>query len=204
MQLSKFIISLTSVLLVSDVTSVAARAADMAYPSPAVMPVKAVDSAIYGYEIRSGVFAHGVGSAEKNTIDLGLQIVLPPVFQATGVWWSVLIPRPFVGGMFNTGGRTSSIRGGGLWHFPLTAGWFAEGFFGGAVHDGSLTGDVTHNALGSRVLFDVGGSVGYRFNARWSALATFDHLSNGKTIFGTGFARNAGINTYGVQLSYAF
>ncbi len=58
-----------------------------------------------------------------------------------------------------------------------------EIFFGGAVHDGSINGTSDLNALGSRVLFNVGGSVGYRFDAHWSVMATFDHMSNGKSVF---------------------
>jgi hypothetical protein len=116
----------------------------------------------------------------------------------------VLIPRAYLGGMFNVQGRTSSLRGGALWTFPIAAGFFAEAFFGGAVHDGSLDGDASHNALGSRVLFNVGGSLGYQFDRNWSAMFTFDHLSNGNGIFDTGFNRNVGINSYGLKVAYRF
>jgi hypothetical protein len=100
---------------------------------------------------------------------------------------------------------TSSVRGGALWHFPIWGGFFAEGFFGGAyTPNGLINGDFRHSALGNRTLFNAGGSVGYQFSEHWSLLATFDHLSNGKTIFGTGFNKNQGLNDYGLQLSYIF
>jgi len=106
--------------------------------------------------------------------------------------------------MFNTQGRTSSVRGGALWTLPIYGPVFGEIFFGGAVHNGELLGDATHNALGSRVLFNVGGSLGYRIDEHWKVLATFDHLSNGNRVFGTGFVKNAGINSYGLKVGYAF
>jgi hypothetical protein len=40
-----------------------------------------------------------------------------------------------------------------------------------------------------------------RFAPKWSAMVTFDHLSNGNRILGTGFARNQGINSVGARLS---
>lgn len=158
----------------------------------------------YGFEVRLGGFAHGVGSVEANTFDASLQVVLPKFLADNYGWWNFLNPHTYVGGMFNTGGRTSSVRAGLLWQIPFTERFFGEIFFGGAYHDGSKEGDATHNALGSRALFNVGGSVGYRFTPQWSVLVTFDHLSNGKTIFGTGFDRNVGVNNYGAQVSYAF
>lgn len=106
--------------------------------------------------------------------------------------------------MLNTGGRTSSFRAGALWTLPIRGAVFAEVYFGGAVHDGKVDGDANHNALGSRVLFNVGASLGYRFNPRWSAMATFDHMSNGNRVFGTGVDHNVGINSYGVKIAYSF
>jgi len=44
--------------------------------------------------------------------------------------------------MINLSCKTSYVYGRGLWTFPLWYGRFAEGFFGGAVHDGSLAGQA--------------------------------------------------------------
>jgi hypothetical protein len=164
----------------------------------------AVEQPSTGFEARFGAFAHGVGSVEKNTAAVSLDLVTPRAFSVPGSPWEVLIPRAYLGGMFNVQGRTSSLRGGALWTFPIAAGFFAEAFFGGAVHDGSLDGDASHNALGSRVLFNVGGSLGYQFDRNWSAMFTFDHLSNGNRVFETGFNRNVGINSYGLKVAYRF
>jgi hypothetical protein len=157
-----------------------------------------------GFEARFGAFAHGVGSAEKDTVALSVDLATPRLLPLPDSRWHFLVPRAYLGGMFNTQGRTNSIRAGALWSLSIAGGLFAEAFFGGAVHDGSLNGDATHNALGSRALFNVGGSLGYRFDRNWSAMFTFDHLSNGNRVFGTGFSRNVGINSYGLKIGYAF
>lgn len=155
-------------------------------------------------EVRFGGFAHGLGSAEKNTADVSLEVVSPRLMPDITGWWSFLIPRAYLGGMLNVEGRTSSLRGGALWTIPFTERWFGEIFFGGAVHDGSINGTSDLNALGSRVLFNVGGSVGYRFDAHWSVMATFDHMSNGKSVFDLPFVHNQGVNSYGVRTAFAF
>lgn len=186
----------------------AAIAADMGAPAPAALyspePI-AAQPVWSGFEVRGGAFAHGVGSREKNTVDVGLEFVSPYLIRPTlDAWWTFLVPRAYLGGMLNTGGRTSAVRGGALWTFPLIGGFFAEAFFGGAINNGSIEGDATHSALGSHILFDAGGSIGYRFNERWIVLARFDHYSNGKTAFGTNFDRNVGVNNYGLMVGYTF
>jgi lipid A 3-O-deacylase len=175
-----------------------ARAGDVSMP-PAAGPVPATS-----FEARLGAFAHGLGSVEKNTVAISADLVSARLWSPSGSAFDVLIPRAYLGGMFNTAGRTSSVRAGALWTFPIVGGLFAEAFFGGAIHDGKINGDPTHNALGSRALFHVGGALGYRFDQHWSVMVIFDHMSNGNRVFGTGFERNIGINSYGVKVGYAF
>ena len=188
-----------------------AFAADMAPAAPGYLPPApsaplppATSLWRNTWDLRLGGFAHAIGSAEKNTGDIGAHLVLPSLFGDPTSWWQLLIPRPYVGAMVSVPHRSDSFRGGALWRFPLWGGFFTEGFFGGAYDDGSLTGDATHNALGSHWLFNAGGSLGYHIDAHWSIIGTFDHLSNGKTAFGTGFKRNVGVNDWGLQVSYAF
>ena len=57
----------------------------------------------------------------------------------------------------------------------------------------------TWNALGCRVLFHHGVSIGYRLTDNWSVMGTFAHISNG-----TLCSRNVGQNDYGVRLGYTF
>jgi lipid A 3-O-deacylase len=198
------------VVAASCVAYTNARAADLpdrsALPvTPAVSEPQLVsESQLVGFEARLGAFAHGVGSIEKETVTVSVDFVTPRLLAARNAWWDALVPRAYVGGMINLQGRTSSIHAGARWLFPITDRVFAEGFFGGAVHDGSINGDPTHAALGSRVLFHVGGALGYRFDRNWSGMLMFDHLSNGNRVFGTGFVRNEGINSYGMKFGYAF
>lgn len=193
-------------ILTACALSTGAVAADMGAPAPVpVAPAaRLLDPTPLGYEVRLGGFAHALGSVEKGTASVSLDLLFPRWVGPQNTWWDFLIPRAYVGGMFNTEGRTSSVRGGALWTLPIYGPVFGEIFFGGAVHDGKLEGDATHNALGSRVLFNVGGSLGYRIDEHWKVLATFDHLSNGNRVFGTGFVKNNGINSYGVKVGYAF
>jgi lipid A 3-O-deacylase len=103
------------------------------------------------------------------------------------------------GGSLSLSGKTSALYAGALWRFPVIVRVFVEGFFGDAVHNGSLDDSRGTNALGCNPLFHVGGSVGYQLTDCWSVIGTFDHLSNGKTVFGTDCARNVGVNNYGLR-----
>lgn len=173
-----------------------ARAADVAYaPQP--------QSQLTGWEIRAGAFAHGVGSAEEGTVDLNAEIISPKLFAAPG-YWSYFVPHLHAGGMLNLSGKTSSLYAGALWRFPVIERLFVEGFFGGAVHNGALDDSRGTNALGCNPLFHVGGSAGYQITQRWSAIFTFDHLSNGRRVFGTDCNRNVGVNNYGLRLGFSF
>ena len=146
---------------------------------------------------------HGVGGVEKQSWDVNGELVLPHLFAVSGLW-SVLVPRLHAGVNANTSGRTSAVYAGLLWTVPVLDHFFVEGFLAAAYHNGSLNGDPTHNALGCNPLFRVGGSVGYRLDRHWSAMFTFDHLSNGSGLGLTSCGRNQGINSYGARIGFAF
>jgi lipid A 3-O-deacylase len=115
------------------------------------------------------------------------------------------MPRPHLGGLGNLSGRTSSAYARALWTIPLTTRIFGEAFVDGAIHDGSLVGGLPdQSALDCRELFHAGTSLGYAITPQWSAMFSFDHLSNGKSLFGTPCHSNEGINDYGVRFGYAF
>jgi hypothetical protein len=181
----------------------------VAPPAPPSSPPGFYDP--YRIEVRFGGFLHGVGGAEKGTYDLNPELVLPrlPLFQ--NQWWNVFVPRPHVGLMANLEGRTSDVYAGALWSFPLPYRTFFELFVDGAIHNGveyhALPG---HSGLGCPALFHVGGSLGYAITEHWTAMVTFDHLSNGHYIFGINCAGNVGptpnpgINNWGGKIGYAF
>jgi len=65
------------------------------------------------------------------------------------------------------------------------------------------------SGLGCPALFHAGFSFGVAISEHWNALASLEHLSNGKT-FGVNCgtnqpsATNQGLNNYGVSVGYAF
>jgi hypothetical protein len=190
----------------------AACAADIYAPAPASAWAPATGLADPGdrWEARFGVFAHGVGSAEENTVDLNGEIATPRLPLGVTGFWRFLVPRVHVGGFANLSGRTSVLYTGFLWTLPLSERFFVEGFIGPAIHNGSLVPTATHAGLGCHTLFNAGGSIGYRFDQHWSVQATFDHLSNGRELFGINCGTNQvvggnqGLNNYGIRLGYAF
>ena len=195
----------------ADLLPAPPAAAPPPYVAPPPIPPAAYFYDPYRIEIRLGGFLHGVGGAEKGTYDLNPEFVFPriPLFQ--NQWWNVFVPRPHVGVLANLEGRTSTFYAGGLWSFPLPFRTFFEIFADGSIHNG-----VEHNpvpgrsGLGCPALWHVGGSLGYAITDHWTAMFTFDHLSNGHGIFGincagnTGPTPNPGINDYGAKIGYAF
>lgn len=199
-----------------------AESADVAAP-PAVAPPLSPSPSPYltgpdlsdTFEVRFGEFIHGVGSVERFTPDVSASIVTPRLnfFHLTDNYWLWFIPRAQIGGSLNVAGRTSFAYLDAMWTVPITNWLFVEPFVGGAVHDGSLTGTATMSDLGCRELFHVGASVGVPINAHWRMMGTFEHLSNGKGIFGTDCGTNQtgvtgggnqGLNNYGLRFGYAF
>jgi hypothetical protein len=197
----------SAVVLAVVLSGYKAAATDLAPPSQPAMNSPATSSLVFGpptlyhperFEIRGGVFAHAIGSPEAGSADINAELVAPRFFTIPGLP-DYLTPRLHIGGMGNLAGRTSYVYAGGLWTFNLTPRWFAEGFFGGIVHNGELSDvSTTMNGLGCRWAFHSGGSIGYRLNDRWSVLGTFDHLSNA-----TLCTNNKGINDFGLRLGYS-
>jgi len=171
--------------------------------APVAVPVTTPIDPFSGFEVRLGAFMHGVGNVEKGTYDVNGELVLPKLLAPVGPW-SYLVPRIHAGVNANTAGRTSAVYAGLLWTVPVFDRFFVEGFLDAAYHNGSLTGNLTQSAMGCDPLFHVGGSAGYRFDAHWSVMATFDHLSNGSGIGLTNCGRNQGLNNYGLRIGYQF
>lgn len=209
-------------------TDQAARATDLAPPPVRVAaPVAPPPPAPVAYDIpsagvidpgdrwdiRGGLFAHGFGGAERevHTVDVNLELVSPRLFSAPGVW-HYFVPRWAAGGSLNTAGRTSFAYTGPVWTFPIYGNFFGEIATGVSVHNGLIAGDATHAVLGCRMLFHHDFSLGYRFNENWSAIASFEHLSNGKQLIGWNCGTNQnlpgsgnqGLNNFGIRVGYTF
>jgi lipid A 3-O-deacylase len=163
------------------------------------------------FEARFGAFAHDLGGPEKGSADFNAEVDFPQLWHLDNHFnvlhlddsWNWLVPRPHVGAMINTDGRTSYIYGGALWTFDFTRRIFLETFLGGALHNGSLQGDATHAALGCPLLYHLGASAGFRILPKLSVMFTFDHISNGRGVF-SDCPRNVGLSQYGIRFAYSF
>ena len=148
-----------------------------------------------------GVFSHDPQSVEQGTADLNAEILFqkPSFLQETG--WSMLVPRPHLGGTFNLAGKTSHAYAGITWTLDLTKQLFIETSLGVSVHNGDIGSHTRpqHNAMGCRAAFREAGSVGYRLNAHWSMMASIEHLSNGGLC-----SQNRGLTNGGLRLGYRF
>lgn len=147
------------------------------------------------YEVRGGVFATMLGP-EIGSFDLNGAIVLPKFYTVPGIA-NAFIPRLDAGGMANVSGKTSYAYVDALWTVNFTKLLFSELAVGGAVHDGPLS------ELGCRELVALGANFGYRIDAHWSAMLSFQHLSNGKGYL-SDCTHNDGLNNIGLRFGYAF
>jgi hypothetical protein len=164
-----------------------------------VVPV--TQSTSFLSEVRLGTFAHDPASPEKGSADLAGEILFAKPFTAPGSAWDFLLPRPSVGATINFAGKTSEAFAGLTWTYDITQAIFVEGEFGGSVNNGK-TGSVVprgHNAMGCNASFRESGSLGYRFNANWSIMATIEHMSNAGLC-----NQNRGLTNYGARIGYTF
>jgi opacity protein-like surface antigen len=183
-RLSRFAVRTAALLALAGICHAPAQAADLSMPVPSLTKPWAppsVDPA-NRWEARFGVFAHGVGSVENGTVDLNGEFVSPRLFYATAVWT-----------------------------IPIYDRFFVEGFVGPAIHNGSLVATATQSGLGCHTLFNAGANIGYRIDDHWSVMATFNHMSNGKSVFGidcgtnkAATGSNQGLNDYGIRVGYSF
>jgi len=189
------------------------QAADLgAAPAPVVYAAPVQPLSIVS-ELRLGGAVQDPGSAEgkargfsKENINGEILFAKPPVFQDP--FWQAFIPRPTVGGSYNTGGRTSYAYLGATWTievFPETLNRkiFIDGFFGGAAHNGWTGPKVAtpygFNTLGCSPLFREAAALGYRITEHWSIMATVEHMSNAGLC-----ANNRGLTNYGGKIGYTF
>lgn len=155
-------------------------------------------------EVRLGGFAHDPDSKESGSVDFNGEILFAKPFTAADLFTSYFIPRPHIGTTLNFNGRTSMVYAGLTWSYDITPWLFVEGSFGGAVHNGNTSSNAAlvapnESALGCSPLFRESASVGVRFSANWSLMATVEHASNaGLCTF------NRGLTNFGARVGYTF
>jgi lipid A 3-O-deacylase len=191
--------------VVASIAAMAARGADLTpsdfvpswlpdiyAPSPLAQPQR--------YEVRLGAFAHDVAFPEQGSADINAELVFPRLPINLPAGWMFLVPRPQIGVMANTVGKTSYVYAGVVWTFNVTERFFFEPIFGGSVHDGKTNVSAPGwGELGCRELFHTGISLGYRLTELWTLYATWDHISNARLC-----AHNIGNNDYGARIGYKF
>jgi hypothetical protein len=173
----------------------------MVAPAPARAPAAIVFDPTSMYELRFGAFAHSPGFPEGDSFnaDVNAELVFPRLPFAAPAWVDWLVPRPMLGAMVNTAGKTSFAYASLVWTWHWNR-FFVEPIFGVAVHNGHYDNPPPGRlALGCNPLFHTGVSVGYYLTNRWSVMGTWQHISNGNLCH-----RNIGLNTYGLRLGYSF
>lgn len=175
-----------------------ASSADLIVKAPPFDDTAPWASTLYNpmsYELRGGVFATMLGP-EIGSVDVNGEVVLPKFYTVPGIV-NAFIPRLAAGGMANVDGKTSYGYLHALWTVNYTRNLFGEVSVGGAVNDGP------NSQLGCPELVALGADFGYRLDAHWSAMLTFQHLSNGKGYL-SDCPHNDGLNVLGLRFGYSF
>jgi hypothetical protein len=168
---------------------------------PARAPAAVMFDRTSMYEARFGAFWHSPGFAEGRDFnaDVNAELVFPKLPIPAPAWIAWFVPRPMIGVMANTAGKTSFAYVSAVWTWTWNN-FFFEPIFGGAYHNGyTANAPAGRLELGCNPLFHTGISVGYYMTERWSIMGTWQHISNGGSC-----ARNLGLNTYGLRLGYSF
>ena len=186
------------------------------FPIPALSgaePAPVVAPAPYSFwplqELRLGVFDHNPVHNESAPVDVSVEVLsstlsfpgydMPAI--ATNPWINWFFhPRLNLGGMINTGGKTSYAFGGFVWRIPIYGPIFFEGELGGAINDGVRHPTYNRVDLGCTQTFRESGGFGVQFNPNWDVIFSVEHISHasfcGKT--------NPGITDFGVRVGYKF
>lgn len=171
----------------------------------------AQDSYDFGIdEVRGGLFFHSVDHAPPGSFlgfidttrlqDVNVELLFTPFDLGDWNWLGAI--RPHVGGTFNFGGLESQVYGGLSWTHHFGGGpVFIEASFGGAVHNGALTGaTLPARNLGCQALFRESGSIGVDISEQASIMLTVEHSSHA----GLCGAENKGITNLGVRAGWKF
>jgi lipid A 3-O-deacylase len=154
-------------------------------------------------EVRGGYFATVLGP-ERGDSAINAELIAP---KFVSIPWlpDFLIPRLHAGVTDSLSGKTSYGYVGALWRLNYTDRIFGEMSIGGAIHNGviSTNDDTGRASLGCRELYHLGASVGYRLDRHWSALITYEHMSNGTHMM-SHCPRNEGLNLLGLRLGRSF
>jgi lipid A 3-O-deacylase len=161
-------------------------------------------------EIRIGIHAHDVSYAAlpfkfdydlSQIEDLSFDVLFTSPDIDAFRW--IGSPRPDLGVTINLDGQDSLAHLGLTWHLPVfDTPFYVEGTFGGAVHNGYLTGSPDPNEranFGCRLNFYERYGVGANLSESMTATVTYEHTSN------NGWCdANQGLSNFGVRLGWKF
>jgi lipid A 3-O-deacylase len=195
---------LFSVLALVMASGTAFAADDAVYIDPGVevaqTPITRSPSIIS--EFRLGGFGHSIDSGPENgSFDINAELLFAKPFVSNDPWIEALMPRPHVGGSFNTDGGTSMVYAGFTWTFDITPKFFVEGSFGASVNNGEAGNIVPAGRIevGCNALFRESASLGFRLTENLSVMGTVEHASNAGLC-----DKNRGITNAGVRFGYKF
>ncbi len=184
----------------------AASAADLG-AQPDVAPAPYVWQPVD--EIRLGAFAHNPAHDENAPVDASIEALSAPLsfpgynnpWIAGNPWVSWFFdPRLNLGGMINTGGKTSYAFGGFTWRIPIYSKFFFEGELGGAVNNAVRVPTYDRVDMGCAVTFRESGGFGFQFSENWDVIASVEHVSHASFCSKT----NPGLTQFGVRVGYKF
>ncbi len=158
--------------------------------------------AAFAQEVFAGVYAHGVDTPFTiDTGERGVDIQAGYRFAPIDALRAVGGPAPYVIASLNTRGNTSFAGAGLAWTVGKGPVYLRPGL-GFVIHDGpSYRVDrarAMRTDLGSRVLFEPELGLGIRLSPRWSAEASWVHISHAR-LFNAG--QNPGIDMWGLRLN---
>ena len=153
-------------------------------------------------ELRLGGLAQNIeptGGRHEHGANINAEVLFAPVFAPTGnsVTDVVFGFRPHIGATYNLAGTTDKLYVGLTWDAPLARGFFLEGSFGLALHDGAIEDEPGRAQYGCRVNFRESAALGYEIDAHWRVMAMVDHMSNADLCL-----KNRGLTNAGVRLGY--
>lgn len=190
----------------------AALAADVLVPEAAVAPQPTLETPPafapqpyinFFQEVRVGAFAHNPDHDENAPVDVSVETLssnLPFAnFSNPYVNW-FLSPRIALGGMINTGGKTSYAFADFNWRIPIWKMLFFEGEFGGAVNNSPDWHGPNRIDMGCPLTFRESGGFGLQLTPNWDVIASVAHASHAS--FCT--SKNPGDTDFGVMVGYKF
>lgn len=162
-------------------------------------------------EVRLGLLSHDIKFPNRkkfrapnpleNRYESGVNINPEVVFLSPDILDILWAPRPHAGVSLNIGDDTSYAYTGLGWDTIWASNVFLHGFWGLAVHNGKLiNGNPDKIEFGSKVLFRLGGELGWRWDGHNGISLVWEHMSNAGVID----EKNQGIDSIGIRYSYRF